>query len=63
MNRTSIVALRVVGAALIFFSGVSRLYAQAAAPATPPPAQQPAAKESEEDENPFAPEPAPALLL
>jgi len=63
MNRTSIVALRVVGAALIFFSGVTRLCAQAAAPATPPSAQQPAAKESEEDENPFAPEPAPALLL
>jgi len=63
MNRTSAVGLHVAGAALIFFSGVSRLYAQAPAPATPPPAQQPAAKESEEDENPFAPEPAPALLL
>ena len=63
MNRTSVVALRVAGAALIFFSGVTRLCAQAAAPATPPSAQQPAAKESEEDENPFAPEPAPALLL
>jgi len=65
MNRTSAVGLRVAGAALIFFSGVSRLYPQAPAPApaTPPPAQQPAAKESEEDENPFAPEPAPALLL
>ena len=63
MNRTSIVGLRVAGAALIFFSGVTRLCAQAAAPATPPSAQQPAAKESEEDENPFAPEPAPALLL
>ena len=63
MNRTSVVGLRVAGAALIFFSGVSRLYPQAPAPATPPPAQQPEAKESEEDDNPFAPEPAPALLL
>src|SRR5229473_5969230 len=63
MNRTSVIALRAAGAALIFFSGVSRLYPQAPAPATPPPAQQPEAKESEEDDNPFAPEPAPALLL
>jgi hypothetical protein len=46
---------------------VSWLQAQAPAPATPPPAQQPADKEADmqkdEDENPFAPEPAPALLL
>jgi len=63
MNRTFVIGLRVAGAALIFFSGVSRLYPQAPAPATPPPAQQPEAKESEEDDNPFAPEPAPALLL
>src|SRR3989440_8086599 len=63
MNRTSVIALRAAGAALIFFSGVSRLYPQAPAPAPPPPAQQPEAKESEEDDNPFAPEPAPALLL
>jgi hypothetical protein len=65
MNRTPVVALRFAGAALIFFSGLSRLSAQA--PATPPPAQQsadkPAEKENEEDENPFAPEPAPALPL
>ncbi|PYX67601.1 MAG: hypothetical protein DMG78_27320, partial [Acidobacteria bacterium] len=63
MNRTSVIGLRFAATALIFFSGTSRLYAQAQAPATPPPAQQPAAKDSDEDENPFAPEPAPALLL
>ena len=61
MNRLSVVGLRVAGAALFFFSGVSRLHAQAQAPATPPPAQQPADKEKEEEENPFAPEPAPVL--
>src|SRR2546421_3174894 len=63
MNRTCVIALRAAGAALIFFSGVSRLYPQAPASAPPPPVQQPEAKESEEDDNPFAPEPAPALLL
>src|SRR5579859_4984135 len=63
MNRLSVVACRMACAALIFFPGVSRLHAQAQAPAATPPAEQPAAKESEEDENPFAPEPAPALLL
>ncbi len=63
MHRTSVIGLRFAAAALIFFSGTSRLHAQAQAPAAPPPAQQPAAKESDEDENPFAPEPAPALLL
>ena len=64
MNRTSVLALRFAGAAVIFFSGLSRLYAQS--PATPPPAQQStdkADKENDEDENPFAPEPAPALPL
>ncbi|HLZ12346.1 MAG TPA: hypothetical protein VKP58_07150 [Candidatus Acidoferrum sp.] len=63
MNRLSVVACRMACAALIFFPGVSRLHAQAQAPAATPPAEQPAAKESDEEENPFAPEPAPALLL
>src|SRR5260221_13017433 len=65
MHRTSVIGLRFAAAALIFFSGTSRLHAQAQAPApaAPPPAQQPEAKESDEDGNPFAPEPAPALLL
>jgi hypothetical protein len=45
-------------AAILLFSGVSRVQAQA--PAAPPPAQAPA-KAPVADENPFAPQPAPPL--
>jgi len=58
MNRMPSLAFRAVVAAIFLCSGVSRLRAQT--PATPPPAQQ-ADKEDDEDKNPFAPEPAPAL--
>ena len=68
MNRVPSLALRVWGAALIFCFGVSRIEGQT--PATPPqaqtqkpatasPAEEP--KETEEDESPFAPQPAPVL--
>ena len=40
MNRLPSVAFRVAVAAIILCSGVSRMHAQA--PATPPPAQEPA---------------------
>ncbi|MGB9464200.1 MAG: hypothetical protein WBR10_03745 [Candidatus Acidiferrum sp.] len=66
MKRMLSIALCVVGAALISCFGVSRMQAQT--PATPPqaqaqkPATPPAAKEpEEEEENPFAPQPAPSL--
>src|ERR1700740_3685727 len=75
MNRLPSITVRVAAAALILCFGVSRMPAQE--PATPPPAQTPAAaahaqgpadaekdgkeKDEEEDKNPFAPEPAPAL--
>jgi hypothetical protein len=73
MNRVPSVAFRVAVAAIILFFGVSRLQAQAPSPTptaqTPSPTPQvqtpsptPAAQEpEEEDKNPFAPEPAPAL--
>jgi hypothetical protein len=57
MNRVPGVAFRVVGAAIALFFGVSGMRAQE--PPKPPPAQQ--ADKEDEDENPFAPEPAPAL--
>jgi hypothetical protein len=65
MNRVPSLALCVLGVALILCFGVNRMQAQT--PATPPQAQKPAntppAQESEEDEeNPFAPQPAPSLL-
>jgi hypothetical protein len=70
MRRVPSLALWVLGTALIFNFGVGRMQAQA--PATPPPAQaeknatappsqKPAEGDAEEEENPFAPEPAPAL--
>ncbi len=75
MNRLPSIALRVAAAAFILCFGVSRMPAQE--PATPPAAQTPATathaqepadvgkdgkeKDEEEDRNPFAPEPAPAL--
>jgi len=68
MNRVSSLALCVLGAALISCFGVSRMQAQT--PATPPqaqkpeaaaPSQKPAEGDAEEEENPFAPQPAPTL--
>jgi hypothetical protein len=73
MNLVPSVALRMAAAALILCFGVSRIQAQA--PETPPPAQMPATptlskapadadkdvKDKEEEENPFAPDPAPTL--
>jgi hypothetical protein len=66
MNRVPSLALCVLGAALLFCFGVNRMQAQTPAsspptqaqkPATPPAAQEP----EEEEENPFAPQPAPSL--
>ena len=73
MNRVPSLAFRVALAAIFLFSGLSRMKAQE--PASPPPKQEapaqdpgkqdPAKKEGagepEEERNPFAPEPAPAL--
>jgi hypothetical protein len=76
MKRVSSFTLCVMGAVLLFSFGVTRTLAQAAQPATPPAAPQqdqtlkattpPSDKEAEkkdaeEQQNPFAPEPAPAL--
>jgi hypothetical protein len=73
MNRAPSLAFRVVIAAIFLFPGVSRLKAQEPA-STPPkqeapkqettkqdPAKKETAQEPEEEKNPFAPEPAPAL--
>jgi hypothetical protein len=70
MKRVPSLALCLLGAALVFCFGVGRMQAQT--PATPPPvqaeknataapAQKPAEGDAEEEENPFAPEPAPSL--
>src|SRR5260370_19727372 len=75
LNGLPSIALRLAAGALILGFGVSRMPAQE--PATPPQAQTPATathaqgpadagkdgkeKDEEEDRNPFAPEPAPAL--
>ncbi|HLJ30526.1 MAG TPA: hypothetical protein VKY85_27730 [Candidatus Angelobacter sp.] len=56
MNRVPNIAFRVTIAAMTLFFGTGRLQAQA--PAPQPAAQEPAA---EEERDPFAPEPAPAL--
>src|SRR5664279_3074588 len=70
MKRVLCFVVRVVIAAVVLCSGVNRIHAQAPAqdPAkTPAPAQEPgkeaakAPQAEEEEENPFAPEPAPAL--
>lgn len=53
MNRVPSVAFRVMVAAILLFSGVSRSQAQAQTPAPQPPA--------EEKRDPFAPEPEPVL--
>jgi len=54
MNRMPSVAFRLATTAIFLCFGVSRIQAQA--PPKPPPAE-----EVEEDENPFAPQPAPSL--
>jgi hypothetical protein len=65
MNRFPSLACRAALAALILFSGVSRVHAQGSTP--PPAAQQPAPDAVKapapdaEDSNPFAPSPAPPL--
>jgi hypothetical protein len=62
MNRFPSLAFRAAVAALILFSGASRLHAQDSTPS--PAAQQPApeaAKAPDGDGNPFAPSPAPPL--
>jgi hypothetical protein len=70
MNRIPSVAFRVAVAAIFLGFGVARMPAQA--PTTPPPAQaqkpdaaapaqKPAEDEGDDDGNPFAPQPAPAL--
>jgi hypothetical protein len=70
MNRLPNVALRVAMAAIFLFSICGRVLAQApaaspspAAAASPAPSASPAAKNGDDDDanNPFAPEPAPAL--
>jgi len=66
MNRVPSFAFRAAMAAIVLFFGVSRMHAQAQAPATPPSAPQADKdakedKEDDEDKNPFAPEPAPTL--
>jgi hypothetical protein len=73
MNRAPSLAFRVAVAAIFLFSGMSRMKAQEPA-STPPkqetPTQDPSkqdptkkdtSEEPEEEQNPFAPEPAPAL--
>ena len=62
MNRIPSVVFRVAVAAFILCSSAGRIFAQA--PATPPPAQEPAkepAKDQDDQQNPFVPQPAPAL--
>jgi hypothetical protein len=68
MNRLSSVAIRVAMAAIILFFGVNLLQAQGQGPtpqaspqASSPAAQTPAQPAAEEERDPFAPEPAPAL--
>lgn len=58
MNRLPNVAFRVAVAAFILCSGASRIKAQA--PASPPPAQEPT-KDADDQQNPFAPQPAQPL--
>ena len=63
MNRFPSLAFRIALAALILFSGVSRLHAQGSTPppAAPQPAPEAAKAPDAEDSNPFAPTPAPPL--
>jgi hypothetical protein len=62
MNRSLGVAFRLAGAAILLTCGLSRMWAQE--PTPPPPAQDAAkepAKQPEEEQNPFAPQPPPVL--
>src|SRR5260370_37287876 len=59
MNRVPSVGLRVAVVAIILLLGVSRQQAKAQTPA--PPSATPAKESAEEERDPFAPEPAPAL--
>src|ERR1700690_314880 len=60
MKRLPSLTFRMIMAAIILCSGVSRMHAQTQAPAAPPPAQE-SANPPDGDENPFAPQPAPPL--
>jgi hypothetical protein len=60
MNRVAGVPFRALVTVVFLCLGGSRLYAQAPA-SPPPPAQDSADKEKDEEDNPFAPEPAPTL--
>jgi hypothetical protein len=69
MNRLTSLTMKALLCAALLGTGGVRLDAQNPAPSTPPTAQKPADankdadknKEDDEDENPFAPEPAPTL--
>ena len=67
MNRVPRFAFRAAVAAMILCGGASRMHAQNTAPAqnSAPPAAQDSSKEAAKapdgDQNPFAPQPAPAL--
>jgi len=76
MNRASCLFLLAIGTVLLFSFGVSRGHAQATQPAasaaapqkdqaqnpeTSPSSKEADKKDAEEEENPFAPEPAPVL--
>jgi hypothetical protein len=70
MNRVSRIAFRVMVAVIVLFVVASQMQAQRPIPANPAPAQSPGqspaaapAPAPDEEKNPFAPEPAPALLL
>jgi len=65
MNRFRAIAIPMIGAALFFCGNVSRAQSQAQGQTQPPRQNQPPAEKSggddDEGENPFAPQPAPAL--
>lgn len=63
MNRMRVALLEIAGMTIVLFFATSRMQGQN--PATPSTAQKPGEAESQtqddEDDNPFAPEPAPSL--
>jgi hypothetical protein len=63
MNRMASFTFRVAGAAIFLWFGVPRIHAQTTTTpqATQKPAEKAAEAEDDENENPFAPSPAPAL--
>jgi hypothetical protein len=61
MNRVPNLTLPMAVVAIILFLSVSRLQVQAQTP-TPTPSPSPAQDASDDEDNPFAPEPAPVLL-